>query len=187
MDRRQQKTRDAIFEAFSTLLSSKGYTRITVQEIIDEANIGRSTFYSHFETKDDLLKEMCTDLFEHVFSGSLNSESTHDFSLADGNPNSMITHILYHLRDNKRNITGILTCESSELFLRFFKQYLNEFIIKHLLKNVKRRNGNIPDDFLINHIGGSFVEMVQWWIKNNMKQSPEELEAYFSSVIIPII
>jgi AcrR family transcriptional regulator len=187
MDRRQQKTRDAIFEAFSTLLSSKSYTKITVQDIIDEANIGRSTFYTHFETKDDLLKEMCTDLFEHIFSRSLNTESTHDFSLADGNPNSMITHILYHLRDNKKNIIGILTCESSELFLRFFKQYLNEFIIQHLLKNAKRKNENIPEDFLVNHITGSFVEMVQWWIKNNMKQSPEKLEKYFSSVIIPII
>jgi len=102
MDRRQQKTRDAIFGAFTTLLSSKNYTKITVQEIIDEANIGRSTFYSHFETKDDLLKEMCTDLFNHIFSNGLNTESTHDFSLADGNPNSMITHILYHLRDNKK-------------------------------------------------------------------------------------
>jgi AcrR family transcriptional regulator len=187
MDRRQQKTRDAIFEAFIRLLSSKGYTRITVQNIIDEANVGRSTFYSHFETKDYLLKEMCTDLFEHIFSESLNSESTHDFSLTNSNPNTMITHILYHLRDNKRNIIGILTCESSDLFLRYFKLYLNEFIMKHLLRNVNRKNENIPDDFLINHITGSFVELVQWWIKNNMKQEPEELELYFSSVINPII
>ena len=187
MDRRQQKSREAIFGAFSKLLSSKSYTKITVQEIIDEANIGRSTFYSHFETKDDLLKEMCTDLFNHIFSDSLDTEGTHDFSIADDNPNSMISHILYHLRDNKKNIIGILTCESGELFLRFFKQYLNELITQHLLIGVERKNVDVPDDFLINHISGSFVEMVQWWLKNNMKQSPEELAEYFSSVIIPII
>jgi tRNA A58 N-methylase Trm61 len=43
------------------------------------------------------------------------------------------------------------------------------------------------DDFLVNHIAGSFVEMVQWWLKNGMKQSPEKLARYFLSVIIPII
>lgn len=187
MDRRQLKTREAIFHAFSTLLSTKSYTRITVQDIIDEANIGRTTFYAHFETKDDLLKELCTDLFSHVFSESLNTESTHDFSLAGGNPNAMITHILYHLRDSQKNIIGILNGESGALFLRYFKQYLNELVVRHLLKGVERTDSGVPEDFLVNHISGSFVEMVQWWLKTNMKQSPEELAGYFLSVIIPVI
>ncbi|MFR1804912.1 MAG: TetR-like C-terminal domain-containing protein [Faecalispora jeddahensis] len=82
---------------------------------------------------------------------------------------------------------GILSCESGELFLRFFRQYLNELITKHLLAGVKRKNQIVPEEFLVNHIAGSFVGMVQWWIKNDMRQSPEELAKYFLSVTLPVM
>lgn len=66
MDRRQKKTRKAIFTAFTELIKEESYSKITVQQIIDKADIGRTTFYSHFETKDELLNAFCTDIFDHV-------------------------------------------------------------------------------------------------------------------------
>ena len=187
MDRRQRKTRAAIFGAFNDLLAKKSYHKITVQEIIDEADVGRSTFYAYFPTKDDLLKEMCTTLFEHVFSGvpSPTIKCEHDFSLVSNESSTVIiTHLLYHLKDNRRNILGLITCDSGEMFLQFFKHYLNELLPKYMTIKPQK---NIPEEFIINHISGSFINMVQWWLKRGLKESPEELTTYFESVIYPIL
>lgn len=179
MDRRQQKTRDAIFKAFSKLLEIKQYNNITVQEIIDEANIGRSTFYAHFETKDELLKAMCTDIFHHVLSDALRSEETHDFSDNNNGLEAKITHILYHIRDSKKDIIGILSCESSELFMNYFKLYLSDMFEKYLVE----MNVAAPADFVLNHLVGSFAEAVRWWITGKMKYEPEEIAGYYLSVL----
>lgn len=187
MDRRQQKTRAAIFSAFSELLSRKSYSKITVQDIIDEANVGRTTFYAHFETKDDLLKELCTDIFDHVISSSLNIEPSHDFSMSDSTPTDIISHILFHLRDSKKNIIGILSCESGDLFLQYFKTYLNRLLSQWIPQPQQPPLSSVPRDFLIDHVSGSFVNMVQWWIRNNLQQTPEELTGYFWAVIAPIM
>lgn len=186
MDRRQKKTRAAIFEAFRTLLAQKKYNHITVQEIIDAADVGRTTFYAHFPTKDALLGKMCTSLFEHVFFRHAESETTHDFSLAEGDPEQLITHLLYHLRDSRENIIGLLSCESSDLFLRYFKEYLNQFTADYLLRGARPPAG-IPEDFIIDQISGSFVNMVQWWIGQKLKQPPETLARYYMAVISPTL
>ena len=91
------------------------------------------------------------------------------------------------MHDNKKNILNIPDCESGELFLGFFKQYPNELMAARMLEGVELSNKNLPDDFLVNHISSSFVGMVQWWMKNNLKETPEELAGYFMSVITPVI
>jgi AcrR family transcriptional regulator len=175
MDRRQQRTKDAIFAAFSKLLEKKRYSSISVQEIIDEANIGRSTFYSHFETKDQLLKTMCRDIFRHVFSEDLMSEETHDFSSMSNGLETRLTHLLHHIKDNENNIIGILSCESGELFMKYFKEYLTELFVAHL-DDIEI---HAPADFVQNYLVGSFSETVKWWIDTEMEYTPEETAGYF--------
>lgn len=187
MDRRQQKTRAAIFSAFTALLAEKSYSKITVQEIIDAANVGRTTFYAHFETKDDLLKELCEELFGHIISSAMDCTHTHGL-YSDGNaPESVFCHLLQHLQENDNNIISLLSCESSEIFLRFFKDNLNSLIQSQFVNQDRKANIDIPQDFLINHISSSFVEMVLWWIKGRMKQTPKDLDRYFRAVIEPIM
>ncbi len=185
MDRRQQKTRAAIFEAFTGLLAEKSYNKITVQEIIERANIGRSTFYAHFETRDDLIKALCDDLFSHVFSKALEAEKTHDFSLSGSGYHVVAVHILYHLRDSRKNVTALLAGESS-LFFKYLKDYLQQYITRYLLAGSKWQNG-LPEEFLINHIIYAFIGMLMWWIKNNWQQPPEEMAGYFEITVLPLL
>ena len=187
MDRRQQKTRTAIFSAFTSLLAEKSYSKITVQEIIDAANVGRTTFYAHFETKDDLLKELCEELFGHIIGSAMDCTHTHGLYSDGSAPESVFCHLLQHLQENDKNIIALLSCESSEMFLRFFKDSLIELVRSQFINQNRKANTDIPEDFLINHISGSFVEMALWWIKGHRKQTPEDLDRYFRAVIEPII
>ena len=142
-----------------------GNVKITVQEIIDAANIGRTTFYAHFETKDDLLKALCEELFGHIISSAMDCTHTHGLYSNNNVPESVFCHLLQHLQENENNIPELLSCENSDLFLRYFKDNLKELLQNQFVNQNRRNNKDIPQDFLVNHITGSFVEMVLWWIK----------------------
>ncbi len=185
MDRRQRKTRQAIFSAFTGLLSQKSYNKITIQEIIEHADVGRTTFYAHFQTKDDLLKALCEELFGHIVVSAMDTTHSHGLYSDSDAPASIFCHLLQHLQENDRNILALLSCESSELFLRYFKQSLALLISQHFLNDYPRHN-NLPEDFLVNHISGSFVDMVLWRFNHQMPPHQEQREVCYLSVIEPI-
>lgn len=182
MDRRQKKTREAIFKAFSELLSKKHYNQITVGDIIQRADVGRATFYAHFETKDFLLKELCGELFCHVFDSVEGGEEKHRHIFECDAPSSAVLHLLQHLARNDNNILDLLASESNDVFLKYFKENLKELIRKQPELFVRKREKELPHDFLINHVSSSFVETVKWWVDTGMKESPETVADYFTSL-----
>lgn len=185
MDRRQLKTRNAIFRAFTELLNRGHYASITVQEIIDAANIGRSTFYAHFDTKDDLLKALSRELFDHIINTAMDQQDQGGLYSCTNAPHSVFCHILLHLQENDNNIQSLLTCESRGIFLGYFKSGMEELVRRQIL--TEDAAAPVPREFLINHISGSFVEMVQWWLEGGCKQTPQELDDCFRKVIEPIL
>ena len=179
MDRRQRKTREAIFSAFIDLLARKDYDKITVGEIIEQADIGRATFYAHFETKDFLLKELCEDLFCHVVDGADRGGAEHRHIFSCDAPDSVFLHLFQHLLKNDNHVLDLLSCRNNDLFLQEFKRHLRAVVVSQLSVFEGRKNDRLPDGFWIDHITAVFVETVRWWIDNGMKESPETITEYF--------
>ena len=182
MDRRQRKTREAIFASFTELLSKKDFNQITVGEIIEHADIGRATFYSHFETKDFLLKEFCKELFCHIFDTE-NGEHHHKHIFDCEGAKTVFLHLFNHLQKNDNNILALLSSQNNELFLRYFKSNLKELVESHLSLFDDKRNIAVSDDFWKNHIVSTFTETINWWVKKGMRESPEQICEYFFSVV----
>ncbi len=183
MDRRQRKTRDAIFAAFTQLLSKKDFNQITVGEIIEAADVGRATFYSHFETKDFLLKEFCKELFCHIFDVENDEGYEHRHIFDCDGSESVFLHLFQHLQKNDNNILALLSSENNELFLRYFHSNLQELVVDKLHLFDRKKSEKIPKAFWENHIVSTFVETIKWWIDNGMKESPEVITEYFFMVV----
>lgn len=183
MDRRQRKTRNAIFNAFILLLSKKNYNNITVGEIIEIADVGRATFYSHFETKDFLLKDLCMELFDHVFNSEEHTDSDSKNIFSCDSHDSVFLHLFKHIKKNDNNIYKLLSCKNNELFLEYFRNGVKNLVTKKSAEFSHKQPDVIPQDFWINHITSTFIETLRFWIENKMKQSPETITEYFLLLI----
>lgn len=164
-------------------MRKKHYYQISVQEIIDLANIGRTTFYAHFETKDYLLKTLCEELFGHI----IDIINSHYHYFSDCKQDNIFLHLLLHLQENDRNILALLSSQNNEIFLRYFKDNLNELIKQQYTEKTMLLSSKIPQDYLINHISTTFAETIKWWLTRGMNETPQQITKYFLAVIDPII
>ncbi len=183
-DRRTEKTRQSLLFALSDLMQEKKYSNITIQEIIDRANVGRSTFYAHFETKDELL----SSCMEHIF-GMLNQQITDCVEQAGNQLRFVpVTELFEHVKDNSRLIKGLMSSERSDILLNKIQAYWNHKIEQYLLTQyLSQREPIVPLTLLTNHITSTMLELLIWWISHNMPYSPQQMDEYFQLLINPCI
>lgn len=123
---------------------------------------------------------MCNDIFHHVFTDTLPEESEAD-QLGTGKGLELkLGHILYHLRENRLNLKGLLASESGELFMRYLKEHLQVLFRRYM----HEFRVAVPSDFLLHYLVGSFAQTVTWWVGQNMQPAPETVAGYYMAVIL---
>ena len=177
-------TRQRIFDAFARLFARENYADITVSQIASEATIGRSTFYDHYRSKEDLLDDLCADTFHHIASGSRNTLRDHGFTQTPGELMPALTHLLFHFGQDNDRLRGLLTGESSGLFLRKIEPYLRDLIREDIHTEDWESNiDGVSKDFVVNHIVGSFNAAVTWWVSQGFAQSPQTVAGYLETML----
>ena len=183
MDKREEKSINKIHISFVKLLGEKDYDLITVQDILDDSKISRSTFYAHFKAKDDLLLYVTNHIFDHVFSKSLEEEKTHDFSKDTFlNYRHLIEHIFYHVQDEKELFKGILKSNGTETFMNEFRKQLFKLIDSYYSNYPY--NEKIPLELKKALAVEDIIVILNYWIENDFKETPEEVADNFIKTFI---
>lgn len=179
-DRRVQRTRKLLLDALMDLILEKGYESITVQDIIDRANVGRSTFYAHFPDKQQLLLSAVEEhefLFDQQRVAQTGpGERMLSFSLP----------ICQHAAENQR-IFQVMFGKQSWAVLQEHVLRTLAGVVRRELTALVPRNGatTVPPEAVVQYTVSSFMALLLWWLEQKTPCSPEEMDRTFRALTLP--
>ena len=176
-DRRIERTRRLIRDALYALIIEKGYDAITVQQIIDRANVARSSFYAHFRDKDDLLfygfsADVDTTLSGRLFETTAAAGAYPDFGRA------LFTSALAH----KTMVRSLFSMDANSLTTKHLRNLLvvqiREWLQQHCDASRQRRDIELTVQYLSNALIGVLI----WWVHNDFPCSIDEVNDSFNAM-----
>lgn len=185
-DRRVQRTRQQLRAALLSLIQEKGFEALSVQDIIDRANVGRATFYAHFDNKEDLLvsgfDELRAALKERQRQTLSRGKTLDERLLAFSR--EMFAHAWEY-----RDIFQAMVGRRSGAVVQSLLLKLMTDLVREDVKTVAPRAGahSVPTEALVQFISGGLFGMMMWWLGAKMRISAEELDAAFRRLAIPAL
>jgi AcrR family transcriptional regulator len=185
-DRRVQRTRGLLREALFSLIQEKGFEPLSVQNIIDRANVGRATFYAHFDNKEDLLLAGFDELRasfkqrqrEVLSRGRSVEERVFAFS------REMFAHANGH-RDLFR---AMVAKQSGAVIQQVLHKMLVDLIRDDMKAMAPRGDGDsISSEALVQFIAGGLFGLLMWWLDGKMRLPVQEVNALFRRLAIPAV
>ena len=201
LDRRVQKTRKLLQDALIELVAEKGYESVSIQEILDRANVGRSTFYSHFQDKNQLLHsilEHLDELFEQHKKQLL--EATKNVGNLDNTDPlqsfSPTLNLFQFVGLNHRFFRAMLANRGYGIFAKPVYDYvfvhvhgiltkpMRDDTLAHLhepLKMLRSREkfSSLESEIAAHYFVSALMGILVWWVEKDMPCTAEEIDRLF--------
>ena len=170
-DKRVLRTKERLRNALVQLLLEKPYKAISVQNILDSADVSRAAFYAHFQDKNDLLLTGFPDNVLHY--GTWDSKELIP----------PVTALFQHIQEGQAWLTAMQDTD----IVQFINLKSRERMIENWLEHFAKLEGNgevLPFDHepVAFFLTGALMALLGWWNRNNMPKSPEEMNALFQDL-----
>lgn len=169
-DPRVRKTRRSMREAFMRLVLKKGYDAISIQDIANEAETARITFYRHYDDKEDLLTDCLNALYEGFVEKIENELSTETAQI------SAPIQIFYeHLEAEKEFYQVLFSSLGTQTVVKRLTHYVSERMADQLDRLPLTPNPDIPIDIIANHVASAQIGLGIWWLEQNKPYPAEQM------------
>lgn len=184
LDRRIQKTLQLLQNALVDLIAEKDYNAITIQEILDRANVGRSTFYAHFENKDQLLRSILTQLNEQFEEGI--RQIAEERKTFEENSTNMPYRVVRFVEQNRWLFQAMLGKQRQGGCTNPLYDYLYTVTWEHFRMMIQIRHRDTAQVEMAAHFYASaFIGALTWWLEHNTSYSAEEFSQQINRLTLP--
>lgn len=176
-DRRVRRTRRTLQESLVALVVERGYERITVQDLLDRADVGRSTFYAHFRDKDALFQSCFDDLRDDL-RRELGATDPHGLP---ADPTRPVGVIFDHAHGHRQVYRAVCGRAGGNVITRHLHQLIFDLFRGHL-GTVGTR---LPVDVVAEYHAGALLAVLVWWVRNDFPYGPAEMSRMCQQLTTP--
>ncbi|NDJ54999.1 MAG: TetR/AcrR family transcriptional regulator [Chloroflexi bacterium] len=183
LDRRVQRTRQALKDALIRLIPEQGYESITVADITSAANVNRATLYMHYRDKNDLLLRMIDDELA-AFASEL--EPPDPSKLNNAQPSEPLVVALRHIAgraDFYRVMFGSQGVAAVAVQVRHTLAAISTQRLQYLMPQGSGQSA--PVEISAHFAAGALIGVISWWLENDQPVPPEHLSRYLMGLIAP--
>jgi AcrR family transcriptional regulator len=174
IDRRSQRSRNLLLDALLELMIERGYERLTVQNLLDRAGVGRATFYAHFDGKDELLQASVARL--HAWLRA-------EWRTAPAQPLAFTLPLFQHLASHRRIYQTTVVRENEVSVPRHIRSMLLELVREDLQsRNVQ---AGVPLQLAAQYVVGALWSTITWWMERDPELPPEAINKVFQRLTFP--
>jgi AcrR family transcriptional regulator len=176
-DRRVRRTRRMLQEALVELVVDRGYDRITVQDVLDRADVGRSTFYAHFRDKDALFTSCFDDLREELRRAF--DAMAPDAAPAD--PTRPVGIVFDHASRNRPIYRAVCGRDGGNIVTRYLHQLMFDLLRGHLDAVGTR----LPVEIVAEYHASALLAVLVWWVRHDFPYGPGEMSRMCQELTTP--